>query len=256
MPVSSPPPRKLALIAGVFWIVTFVASIPALILYAPLLNHAHYVLSAGADARIEVGAFLEVILAIAGIGTAVTMFPILKRQNESIALGFVASRVLESTVIIIGIISVLSVVTLRKDFAGVAGADTSSLLVTGKSLVAVHKWTFLLGPGFCAGFGNGLLIGYLMYRSKLVPRRMALLGLIGGPLLIASCIAVLFGAYTQTSGTAGILTIPEFAWELLLGIYLIAKGFKTSSPVLYNPTGANGTEANGAALTTPAVATP
>ncbi len=224
--MSSPPPRRLAFIAGVFWIITFVTSIPALILYAPVLNHAHYVIGAGSDARIEVGALLEVGLAIAGIGTAVTMFPILKRHNESLALGFVASRVLESGVIVMGIISVLSVVTLRKDFAGVAGTDVPSLLVAGKSMVAVHKWTFLLGPGVCAGVGNGLLLGYLMYRSGLVPRRMALLGLIGGPLLIASDLAVLFGAYKQTSGTAGVLTIPEFAWELSLGIYLITKGFK------------------------------
>jgi hypothetical protein len=251
MPMSSTPPRKLALIAGVFWIITFVASIPALVLYAPVLNHAHYVLGAGADTRIAAGASLEVILAIAGIGTAVTMFPILKRQNESLALGFVASRVFESGVIAVGIISVLSVVTLRKDFAGVAGADTSSLLVAGKSLVAIHRWTFLLGPGVCSGLGNGLLLGYLMYRSELVPRRMALLGLIGGPLLLASDIAVLFGAYNQTSKAAGILTVPEFAWELSLGIYLIANGFKTSSTVLdTRPSGTNGE------VLVPAVATP
>ena len=251
MPMSSTSQRKLALVAGVFWIITFVASIPALFLYAPVLNHAHYVLGAGADTRIAVGALLEVILAIAGIGTAVTMFPIIKRQSESLALGFVAARVLESTVIAVGIISVLSIVTLRKDFAGAAGADASSLLVAGKSLVAIHKWTFLLGPGVCAGLGNGLLLGYLMYRSELVPRRMALLGLIGGPLLLASDIAVLFGAYKQTSGIAGILTVPEFAWELSLGIYLITKGFKAASPALDSgPTGAKPLP-----LTSPAVAT-
>jgi hypothetical protein len=232
MPVSSPPPRKLALIAGVFWIITFVASIPALFLYAPVLDHAHYVLGAGSDTRIAVGAFLEVILAIAGIGTAVTMFPVIKRQNESLSLGFIASRVLESTIIVVGIISVLSVVTLRKDIGGNGAADAASLVLAGRSLVAIHKWTFLLGPGVCAGLGNGLLLGYLMYRSELVPRRMALLGLIGGPLLLVSCTAVLFGAYTQTSGVAGLLTVPEFLWELSLGIYLIAYGFKTSSPVL------------------------
>ena len=241
MPVSSPSPRKLAFIAGVFWIVTFVASIPALFLYAPVLNHAHYVLQAGTDTRIAVGAFLEVILAIAGIGTAVTMFPIIKRQNESMALGFVASRVLESTIIVVGVISVLSVVTLRKDIGGSGAADPASLLLAGRSLVAIHKWTFLLGPGVCAGLGNGLLLGYLMYRSALVPRRMALLGLIGGPLLLVSCTAVLFGAFKQTSGVAGLLTVPEFLWELSLGIYLVAKGFKTSSPVLLSrPTAANG----------------
>jgi hypothetical protein len=245
MPVSSVPPRKLAFIAGVFWIVTFIASIPALFLYAPVINHVHYVLGAGSDTRIAVGAFLEVVLAIAGIGTAVTMFPIIKRQNESVSLGFVASRVLESTIIVVGIISVLSVVTLRKDIGGAGAADPASLVITGRSLVAIHKWTFLLGPGVCAGLGNGLLLGYLMYRSELVPRRMALLGLIGGPLLLVSCTAVLFGAFTQTSGVAGVLTVPEFLWELSLGIYLIAKGFKTSAPIL----GTRPTTANGEVLT-------
>jgi hypothetical protein len=230
--MSYTPPRRLALIAGVFWILTFVASIPALILYAPVLNHTHYVLGAGADTRIAVGALLEVILAVSGIGTAVTMFPVLKRQNESMALGYIATRIVESTIIAIGIISVLAVVTLRKDFAGAAGADTSSLLIAGKSLVAVHKWTFLLGPGVCAALGNGLLLGYLMYRSELVPRRMALLGLIGGPLLLASDIAILFGVYKQTAGISLIFTVPEAAWELSLGIYLIVKGFRTSSPLI------------------------
>jgi hypothetical protein len=177
------------------------------------------------------------------------MFPIIKRQNESMALGFVASRVLESTIIVVGIISVLSVVTLRKDIGGTSAADPASLLLAGRSLVAIHKWTFLLGPGVCAGLGNGLLLGYLMYRSELVPRRMALLGLIGGPLLLVSCTAVLFGAFKQTSGVAGLLTVPEFLWELSLGIYLIAHGFKTSSPVLNTrPTAANGE------VLTPAVA--
>lgn len=227
--MSSMSPRRLARIAGVLWIITFVTSIPALILYAPVLNHAHYVLGAGTDTRIAIGALLEVVLAIAGIGTAVVMFPILKRQNESMALGYVAVRVVESTIIAIGIVSVLAVVTMRKDFAGVAGTDTSSLLIAGKSLVAIHKWTFLLGPGVCAALGNGLLLGYLMYRSELVPRRMALLGLIGGPLLLASDIAILFGAYKQTAGISGVLTVPEAAWELSLGIYLVVKGFKTSA---------------------------
>jgi hypothetical protein len=160
------------------------------------------------------------------------MFPIIKRHSESLALGFIASRVLESTIIVVGIISVLSVVTLRKDIGGAGAADPASLILAGRSLVAIHRWTFLLGPGVCAGLGNGLLLGWLMYRSELVPRRMALLGLLGGPLLLGSCIAVLFGAFTQTSGVAGVLTIPEFLWELSLGVFLIARGFNTSSPVL------------------------
>jgi hypothetical protein len=139
-----------------------------------VLNDAAYIVGDGADTRVRLGAFCEVILIIANIGTALALFPILRRQNEGLALGYVAARVVECAVIAVGIVSLLAVVTLRQDLAGdVAGLDT-----VGRSLVAIHDWTFLLGPGFCVGVGNGLLLGYLMYRSGLVPRRMALLGLI------------------------------------------------------------------------------
>jgi uncharacterized protein DUF4386 len=188
---------------------------------------------------VSLGAFFEVILAIANIGTAVTLFPILKRQNEGVALGYVAARVLESTIIVVGIVSLLSVVTLRQDFAGAAGADAASLVTAGKSLVAFHDWTFLPGPGFVAGAGNGLLLGYLMYRSALVPRAMAVMGLIGGPLAFASATAVLFGLYEQTSVWAFIATLPEIAWEATLGIWLIVKGFKPS-PILREGSAAAG----------------
>jgi hypothetical protein len=223
--------RRTARIAGVWFVITFVASIPALILYDPVLNDTGYILGAGADTRVQLGAFLEVITAIANIATAVVLFPILKRQSESIALGYVALRVLESTVIVVGLISVLAVVTLRQDLAGAAGSDAAVLETVGRSLVAVKDGTFLLGPAFCAGFGNGLLLGYLMYRSGLVPRRMAMLGLIGGPLAFATATAVLFGAYEQTSATNFIFTIPEIAWEASLAVYLVVKGFRPS-PIL------------------------
>ena len=150
-----------------------------------------------------------------------------ERQSETLALSYVASRVVESTIITVGLISLVSVVTLREDFAG-AGADAGSLSITGESLVAIHDWTFLLGPGLLAGFGNGLLLGYLMYRSGLVPRPMALLGLVGGPLVFASGIAVLIGLYEQLSVWSAIATIPEFLWELALGVWLIVKGFRPS----------------------------
>jgi len=218
--------RRISLLAGVFFIITFVTSIPALFyFYSPLLNHADYVLGAGADTRVAWGALLEVILVIANIATAVVLFPVLKRQNESVSLGFVAARIIESTFIAVGIIAVLAVVTLRQDVAGVAGAGAVSV-VLGKTLVAVHDWTFLLGPGFIVGLGNGLLLGYLMYRSGLVPRGMALLGLIGGPLLMASAIPVLFGIYDAGSAAQVIATIPEFLWEASLGIYLTVWGFR------------------------------
>ena len=228
--------RKIALVTGVLFIITIIASIPAaFFFYAPVLNDPDYIVAAGADTRVFWGAFLEMITAISCIGTAVTLFPIVKRQNEAVALGYVASRTLEASIIVVGIVSLLSIVTLRQDFAGAAGADAGSLLTIGQSLLAVHDWTFLLGPGYLAGIGNGMLLGYLMYKSGLVPRRMALLGLIGGPLAVASATATLFGIYEQVSMWAAIAIIPEFLWELLLGIWLIVKGFNPSAAILSEP---------------------
>jgi hypothetical protein len=126
-------------------------------------------------------------------------------------------------------------VTLRDDLAGAAGSDPETLTTVGRSLVALHDWTFLMGPGFCVGIGNGLILGYLMYRSGLMPRRLPLFGLIGGPVIFASSIAVLFGAYEQSDATHFIFSIPEIIWELSLGIYLTAKGFKPDAPILRDP---------------------
>ncbi len=224
-------PRKTALVAGVLFIITFVTSIPALLLYNPVLEHTGYIVGAGADKRILLGALLEVLLIMANIGTAVVLFPVLKRLDEALALGYVAARLVESAFIAVGILSVLSVVTLRQDVGGAGAANAASLHIVARSLVAIHDWSFLLGPGFVVGVGNGLLLGYMTYRSGLVPRRMAMLGLVGGPLLCASGIAVLFGALGEGSAGQGMATVPEFAWELSLGIYLIVKGFKSSSVV-------------------------
>ena len=212
--------------AGVLFLITFITSIPALWLFQPVLDDpAGYIAGAGADNRIFLGAFLELLLIISNVGTAVVLFPILKRQNEGLALGYVTARLVECTLIAIGLVSVLGVVSLRQD---VAGADAGSL---GVALAAIKDWTFLLGPGFVVGVGNGLLLGYLMYRSGLVPRGMAMLGLIGGPLICLSGIAVLFDVFQYGGSGQAIATIPEFLWELSLGIYLTVKGFKPS-PIL------------------------
>ncbi|MEP6697626.1 MAG: DUF4386 domain-containing protein [Pseudonocardiales bacterium] len=224
-------PRRLALLFGVLYIITFITSIPALLLYGPVLDHSDYIVGAGADARVEWGAFLEVLLIISNIGTAVVVFPILKWQNEWLALGYVTARIMECMFIAVGILSVLSVVTLRRDFAGSGGADATSLVTTGKSLIAIKDWTFLLGPGLVVGIGNGLILGYLMYRSGLMPRGLTMLGLVGGPLVCISGIAVIFGVIKKQSAPQLIMTIPEILWELSLCIYPTVKGFKRS-PVL------------------------
>jgi len=176
--------RKIAVVAGVFFIVTAVAAIAGLVLYQPVLKHPGYIAGPGADTRVTLGAFSEVILAIAVIGTAVTLYPIVKRQNQDVALGYVCGRLLEAALIVTGIISVLSVVTLRQDLAGTAGTGPAALTAVGRSLAAIHDWTFLSGPALVLGV-NTLLLAYLMYRPGLVPRFIAVLGLAGGPLISA-----------------------------------------------------------------------
>jgi hypothetical protein len=228
--------RRTARIAGVLFIITFITAIAALYLFQPVLDDpGGYIAGAGSDNRIFLGAFLELLLIIANVGTAVVLFPILKRQNEILALGYVTARLVECTFIAVGLFAVLGVVTLRQE---AAGADPD----LAHSLAAIKDWTFILGPGFVVGLGNGLLLGYLMYRSGLVPRRLAVLGLIGGPLICASGIAVMFGVFDQGGVGQGIATIPEFIWELGLGIYLTVKGFRPSpilsgdaTPVLQTP---------------------
>jgi hypothetical protein len=223
MPASD---TRTARIVGWLFIGTFVFSIPGYLLYGPVLHHhGLYVVGAGHDRQIALGAFLEILTAVCNIGTAVALYPVGRRYNEGVALGYVATRILESTIIVAGIVSVLAVVTLRQDLAG-PGADTGTLTIAGRTLVAFHDWTFLLGPGFCAGIGNGLLLGYLMYTSGLVPRRMALLGLVGGALAVVAATGALFDVWHRQSTPQGILTIPEIIWEAWFGIYLVTKGFR------------------------------
>ena len=220
-------PQTIARVTGVLFLITYVTSIPAFfILYAPVLGDPRYIVGAGADNSVRLGAFLEVILIIANIGTAVVVWPVLKRVNEILALGFVTARVMESVFIAVGILSLLSVVALRQEAAGV---DADSLVAVGQSLVALHGWTFLLGPGFMVGVGNGLILGYLMYTSRLIPRGLAMLGLIAGPVLLARFVGILFGVFEPGSVLGGLMGVPEFIWELLLAIWLIVRGFNPSA---------------------------
>ena len=214
--------RKTSLTAGVFYLITFAASIPALFLLGPVLNHTDYIVTAGSDTSVLLGCFLDVVTALAGVGSAVALFSVVKRQHEGFALGFVTTRLLEAALIAIGVVSLLSVVTLRQH---PAGADPSSLVAVGQSMVAVRNWTFLLGPNLMAAL-NAMLLGTLMYRSRLVPRLIPTIGLIGGVLLFVDVTAIFFGSYPLGAVWHGIAAAPIFAWELALGIWLVVKGFK------------------------------
>ena len=219
--------RRIARVTGWLWIATFVFSIPTrFILYAPVLDEGKdYVLGQGDDAMklIALGALFELIVIIANVGTAVLPFSIHKRVNEAGAVGYVAARIMECTFIAVGLLCMLAISTLRQDAP--SGLDAA----LGQGLEAVYEWAFRLGPGFVVGVGNGLILGWLMYKSELVPRRLAMLGLIGGPLIIISGILVIFDVIDAGGPVQAIMTIPEFFWELLLGIYLIVKGYRTSA---------------------------
>jgi hypothetical protein len=216
--------RKTALVAGVCYLITFV-SIPTLALYGPLKNNRDWILSSGSHTGVLAGGFLEVIVALAGVGTAITLYPVVKRQNEGAALGFVAARVLEAVMIFTGVVSLLSLVTLRQDLGTAAGANAAALVTAGAAHVAIYNWTFLLSQSLMPGI-NALLLGSLLYRSRLVPRVIPVIGLIGAPFLICTVIATLFGG--MKLGSPEFAAFPVAAWELSLGLWLVVKGFRPS----------------------------
>jgi hypothetical protein len=222
--------QKRARWFGVLYIITFVTSIPALALYETVLRHpVAYINGAGHDKQVLFGAFLELILIIANIGTAVVIVPIMRRQFEELSIGYVTARIFECTFILVGIVAMIAIVTLRQQVAGAAEGTVAY------SLAAIKDWTFLLGPGWVVGWGNGLILGYMMYRTELVPKRWCWLGMIGGPLLSIIGTAILFTGNNPSSGlrsVQAIATIPEFAWEAFLGIYCAIWGFRREAPIL------------------------
>jgi hypothetical protein len=220
--------RKYAFATGLFYLITFAASIPAAFYFiTPVLDDPNYIVGSGADTRVMIGCLLDAVNALAGIATAVAFYPVARRLNESLALGFVTTRMFEAAVIMVGVVSLLAVVTLRRDVAGTAGADPASLVTTGQALVAVRDYTFQFGPNVSAAL-NALLFGTLLYRSRLVPRILPTMGLIAAPLLLAAAVATVLGLTEQGSvwfAPGGVLI---FVWELSVGIYLVVKGFKPS----------------------------
>ncbi|MDQ3811355.1 MAG: DUF4386 domain-containing protein [Chloroflexota bacterium] len=222
-------PQAIGRVFGWFFLATFVTSILAYFVgYAKMLDDPGLITGTGADPStgIASGATLEVFLIIANVATAVVAYPVLKRQSEMGAIGYVSARLVEAMFIAIGIVGALAFLLMRQD------ATATSTPVLGQAFVALYRRAFLVGPGFFAGLANGVILGYLMYRSELVPRGMTWLGLIGGPLVMITGILVMFNAIPRGGAVQGIATIPEFLWELSLSIYCIVKGFRLSSPIL------------------------
>lgn len=216
--------RRTALLGGLLYLLTFAASFPALALLGPVLREG-YVLGAGADLQVRAAALLDLVNAAACIGTAVVLLPAMRPFGERLALGFVVSRTMEAAIITTGVVAVLAVVTLRGDAAAGDLADTGALTAVASALVALRDWTFLLGPGLIAAV-NALLLGSLMYRSRLVPRWIPLLALVGGPIHLASVLASVLGLNTQLSMLSAVAVLPVALWELSLGLWLTVRGFR------------------------------
>src|SRR6476646_8445431 len=219
--------QKRARVFGVLYLITFITSIPALLLYGPALRHpVAFVAGSGNVNKIYLGALLELLLIIANIGTAVVIVPIMRRQFEELSLAYLTARIFECTFILVGIVAMLGIATLQHENAGAAEATAAY------TLAAIKDWTFLLGPGWVVGWGNGLILGYMMYRTQLVPRKATWLGLAGGPLLIISGTAVMCGGGHPSTALQGLATIPEALWELFLGVYCTIWGFRRDAPIL------------------------
>ncbi|WP_448617738.1 DUF4386 domain-containing protein [Geodermatophilus sp. URMC 65] len=229
---ATDPLRRTSRAAGIFYLLTFV-SVPTLMVFQPVRDGAEFVLGTGSTTGVLWGSFSEVVVALAGIGTAVVLFPVTRRVSETAALGFVTARVVEGSLIIVGVVSMLTITTLR-DVATTPDADQASLVTAGHALVATYDWTFLLSQSLMPVF-NALCLGYVMYRSGLVPRILPTLGLIGAPLLLASDIAIFFGVIDRVSPFAAVACIPIAVWEFSLGVYLTVKGFRPSAVAALPP---------------------
>lgn len=219
--------QLLGRLTGLFFLLTYATSIPpVLTLYVPVLSDPAFVLGGPFDAGVSWGAILELLLIAANIATALTIYPVLKRRFPVLSLAFVSARIMESAFIAVGIVAVLALGTLR---VKAGGADQDALMAVGQALVAIHDWTFKVGPGIVVGVGNGIILGYMMWKTRLVPRFLSGLGLIGGPALLASSTAILLG-YTEVGSTLqSVCVAPEFFWELLLGIWLLVRGFNPAA---------------------------
>jgi hypothetical protein len=210
------PSRRQARAAGILYLLTFV-SIPITGLYVAV-KQPGFVSGPGPDLPVIVGGLLEIIVALACIGTAVALYPVIKRQGESMALGFVGARIFEAGTIFAGLAALLAVVSLRQADLG------SDAEIAAQALTGLNRW-LQLGQGLMPAV-NAVLLGTLLYRSRLVPRILPVLGLIGAPLLLASTLAALFGLWPQFSPISALAALPIAAWEFSLGLYLLVKGFR------------------------------
>ncbi|MFD0698995.1 DUF4386 domain-containing protein [Paenibacillus sp. GCM10027628] len=221
--------KKSAFIVGVLFILAAVTAIIGLKLYDPILIGPDYLIKGSEHAnQVILGALMELILVVSAVGTATTMFPFLRKYNETIALWHVCFRFLEAIIITVGVISVLSLLTLSREFVAAGAPVTATFQASGTVLKAIHDWTFLLGPNFMLGI-NTMMYSYIFYKSRLVPRFIPILGMTGAALIFLAALLEMFGVIPQISVWGGILSLPVAANEITLAVWLIIKGFNESA---------------------------
>lgn len=220
--------NKKAVTIGILFITAAVASILGLALYDPILNKSNYIVGDGlSNNQIYWGAFLEIVTAFSVIGITINLFPLLKKVNLTLSIGHICFRLLETTIIIIGTICVISIVSLNQEYLKEINPNIENYLIASKLLLAIKKWTFLFGTNLALA-PSTVITGYLLYKSKLVPRIISILGLVGGLLILLSGLFVIFNLYTQLSIFGIICAVPIFLYEMSLAIWLITKGFNES----------------------------
>ena len=247
--------RKTALVAGLLYLATFLSSIPAVFLQGPVFNDPNFILGGGgADTQVRFGAMLDIVNGLTAIGTAIALYSVVKRQHEGLAIGFVGSRLFEAATLFIGIVSVLAIVSLRE--TRVVGADAATLVTVQHSLLAVRDWSFVLGTGVPAL--NAVLLGTLMFRSRLVPRAIPVLGLIGAPLFTSWIVGYLLGITEAGTPWHAIGVAPIFFWELSLGLWMTFKGFRKDAPLMVEAAAAAAATgpAESASVTRPSIGAP
>ena len=219
--------RKTALAGGLLYLLTFIGSIPAAILVGPAINDPNYITSTGADQQVAFGLVLELVNVISCFGCAIALFSVIKREHEGLAVGYLATRLFEAATITIGVVSLLTVISLRQQ--GAASGDAETLVPVGNALVDVRNWAMTIGPNM-AGF-NALMLGTALYRARLVPRAIPALGIVGAPILITYVIGTILGVTGPGTLFQGIAVLPFFIWELVLGLWLTFKGFNEHSRI-------------------------
>lgn len=216
------PTRKTAFVAGILYLITFASSIPAVFLLGPALTNPDYITGAGPDGMVRLGALLDLVNCFTAVGTAVALYSVIRRKHEGFALGFVTTRLMEAAILFVATLAILSVVTLRE--TGAAGSDPATLVAVGQSLVAVRDWSFVIGTGVPAL--NALVLATVLYRTRLVPRAIPALGLIGVVTFGSWVIGYILGVADSGTPWHSIGVAPIFFWELALGVWMTFKGFR------------------------------